>query len=301
MNPADRLALGTVQLGMDYGVANRGGRPGKAEARAILDAAWRAGVSRFDTAPGYGDSESLLGDWSAAAGVRPRFLTKLPALPASAASAPAIAAYFAACADRSLRALRAERLWGLLLHEPEDWRRRPDEVSEALAHLRADGVAEHVGASLYLPEQAEALGADPRLDLFQVPLNPFDLRFAGALPGRQVLARSCFLQGLFFLDPAEAAAKVPGADLPVARLRAAAAARGISVRRLALGFALAQADVAAVVIGVDSAAQLAGNLEAAAEGPLDAALAAELREAFAHLPPSLIDPSRWPRAEARAP
>ena len=56
-----RLALGTVEFGMDYGVAASSGRPSFDDIAAILDAAEDAGVEFLDTAPSYGDAEILLG------------------------------------------------------------------------------------------------------------------------------------------------------------------------------------------------------------------------------------------------
>ena len=47
----DKLVLGTVQFGMDYGIANRSGQVSKEESDAILRLAWERGIRRFDTAP----------------------------------------------------------------------------------------------------------------------------------------------------------------------------------------------------------------------------------------------------------
>src|SRR4051812_7806276 len=74
----NRLALGTVQFGSRYGIANRSGQTTRDEAAAILAAAYAAGIRTLDTAIAYGDSERLLGeigvaDW--------RVVSKLPALP----------------------------------------------------------------------------------------------------------------------------------------------------------------------------------------------------------------------------
>ena len=41
---ANRLVLGTAQLGMPYGIANRSGQPDASQARAIVEAAWEAGI-----------------------------------------------------------------------------------------------------------------------------------------------------------------------------------------------------------------------------------------------------------------
>ena len=57
------LALGTVELGMDYGLRVPGahGRPAAADAVRIIHAALDRGVNLIDTAPIYGAAEALLG------------------------------------------------------------------------------------------------------------------------------------------------------------------------------------------------------------------------------------------------
>src|SRR5438552_4624627 len=57
----NRLALGTAQLGMQYGVANRTGQPDLEVATRIVSTARQAGIRYFDTAQAYGKSETVLG------------------------------------------------------------------------------------------------------------------------------------------------------------------------------------------------------------------------------------------------
>ena len=74
-----RLGLGTVQFGLDYGVSNRAGRPDESEVAAILARAIEAGIGYLDTAPAYGDAESLIGRLLPA-GHGLRIVTKLPSI-----------------------------------------------------------------------------------------------------------------------------------------------------------------------------------------------------------------------------
>ena len=62
MNISKKMVLGTAQFGMDYGIANLMGKPTRKDVLSILALAWEKGVRRFDTAPGYGNSEHLLGE-----------------------------------------------------------------------------------------------------------------------------------------------------------------------------------------------------------------------------------------------
>ena len=54
------LTLGTVQLGLAYGVNNYRGMPSFEESSAILDTALSEGIISFDTAQAYGESETVL-------------------------------------------------------------------------------------------------------------------------------------------------------------------------------------------------------------------------------------------------
>ena len=58
-----RFMLGTVQLGLNYGMANTTGKPSEEKAREILNAAYESGVTVLDTAAAYGTSEEVVGNY----------------------------------------------------------------------------------------------------------------------------------------------------------------------------------------------------------------------------------------------
>ena len=72
------LSLGTVQLGLSYGINNADGKPSQETANAILDAALAGGINTLDTAGAYGDSEVVIGNWlkTIAPEKRPFIVTK---------------------------------------------------------------------------------------------------------------------------------------------------------------------------------------------------------------------------------
>ena len=73
-----KLALGTVQFGLDYGVSNISGQVGVSEVRSVLQEARRHSIDTLDTAAVYGNSESVLGE----IGVDQfNIITKLPPIP----------------------------------------------------------------------------------------------------------------------------------------------------------------------------------------------------------------------------
>ncbi|MDX7819592.1 aldo/keto reductase, partial [Aeromonas caviae] len=56
-----RLALGTVQFGLDYGISNHDGKVNDEELDAIIALARQAGIDTLDTAQAYGNAEQRLG------------------------------------------------------------------------------------------------------------------------------------------------------------------------------------------------------------------------------------------------
>jgi len=57
----NKLALGTVQFGLDYGVTNSAGKVQIREVASILEYAKEKNINVLDTAASYGNSEEVLG------------------------------------------------------------------------------------------------------------------------------------------------------------------------------------------------------------------------------------------------
>jgi aryl-alcohol dehydrogenase-like predicted oxidoreductase len=283
-----RLALGTAQFGLAYGLNNQAGQPTPTTVAKVLASAQTAGLTLLDTAAAYGDSEARLGEL-AGENLDFELITKVPA------GSPAEVAKHIAT---SLARLRRPRVYGLLFHafgplqaEPAAW--------QALQAARAAGQVARIGVSLYHPHEAEWLLAEGwDIDLVQVPYNVLDQRFAAVLPrlaarGVEVHVRSAFLQGLLLREPTA----LPDFFLPLApkltQLRALVAAADVPLPAALLLFAAYAPGVARAVVGVDSVANLHENLAAAAY--LNAA--EKLRPALTELAEptdTFILPYAWP-------
>lgn len=281
---------------MAYGIANRTGKPGPDESRAIVRTALEGGITAFDTAPAYGDSESVLGALLGEAAARVVVVSKIPALEGPRDGA-AIAARIRAGVAASISNLGLSRLPVLLFHRFADVLENDGVALKEAGRLKDDGLVFMVGASVYTPGEAEACLAIPELEAIQVPFNLADgrlpardfFRRAAAL-GRTVFCRSVFLQGLFLMDetPAHLAAFAPFRG----RLDAVRTRAGLSWPDFALRYALSFEGLSSVIVGVETAPQLRENLAAAGRGPLPAALRDEI-VALGPAPESVIDPRRW--------
>lgn len=196
-----KLALGTVQFGLDYGVANSDGQVSLAEVSKILAFASSIDLHTIDTAIAYGDSETVLGknDLSAY-----NVITKLPEIPIDINS---IDNWIKDEVRSSLTRLRLKSVDGLLLHRSRQILGKfGDVVYNSLLDLKASGLVKKIGVSVYSPDEIKAVIKFRDIDIVQVPMSIFDKRFerSGLLSelkfkGIEVHARSVFLQGLLLM------------------------------------------------------------------------------------------------------
>ncbi|SFP77780.1 aldo/keto reductase [Hymenobacter arizonensis] len=287
-----RLALGTAQFGLAYGINNTAGRPDEVTVAAILQHAHAAGINLLDTAAAYGDSESRLGSWLGAPGREPaafQVVTKLMAGPAVQVRQQL---------QESQERFGQTHLYGVLFHQFAAFRQHPD-AWLALQEARAAGTVQRIGLSLYHPEEAEWLLAElPDVDLVQVPFNVLDQRFRPLLPelqrrGVEVHVRSAFLQGLLLREPATLPPFFATLTDKITRLHAMAAEAGVPTASLLLLFAAFAPGVSRVVIGVDTPANLRDNLAAASHVGQAEALRSELL-LLAEKTTDYILPYTWP-------
>lgn len=287
--PSSRLALGTVQFGQHYGVANRGLRVDRAEAAGILADALASGMDTLDTAVGYGDSEQRLGEIGVK---RWHVISKLPAVPDRCTD---VVAWVQDVVAGSLQHLGIERLRGMLLHRPAELvGARGAELWGALEVLKAQKRVEKIGVSVYDPEELDALAPCARFDIVQAPFSIVDRRLSSSgwltrlhQAGTEVHVRSVFLQGLLLMDPR---------DRPVAFDRWRSLwdtwerwldAQSLTALQACVGFALSLPEINRVIVGVDSGQQLRQIVSCEATPGL------KPPPELASDDPLLINPSRW--------
>jgi len=293
-----RLVLGTVALGLPYGLPGAGGEPPagveEATAVAIIRAARTGGIATFDTAPAYGEAERRLG-LALAADPAPALWTKLdPRLQ----TGPGLAAGLAASLATSLQRLGRERVELLQWH---NWRAAlgtDGDFVRAWQALRGDARVGRLGASTYGVADALAAVTSGLFAVVQVEWNLLNQqvleRVAGEARARGVAlaVRSVFLQGV--LTPRGAQLPPRLAALLPARERAERAARerGIGLADLALRAALGHPAVDHVLVGVDAASQLEVILGSAGGAPIDPTRGDDLRQ-LDLAGAAIADPRTW--------
>ena len=198
-----KLALGSAQFGLDYGISNTHGQVEISEVENILQIAKKNGINTIDTAVVYGNSESILGK----AGVdKFDIVTKLPPIPIEVND---IDLWVNNHITSSLKKMRINSVSGLLLHKSSDLFETPNRLLlDSLYKLKKDSIVKKIGVSIYNPDELDALEEhDIKFDIVQAPFNILDRRLETSgwlnklnLAGIELHTRSIFLQGLLLQD-----------------------------------------------------------------------------------------------------
>jgi len=248
-----KLALGTVQFGLDYGITNHGGQVVIDEVKDILDYAKINNIDTLDTAARYGNSEQILGE----VGVNNyRIITK--STPLKNGVDGVIKGFY-----QSLDNLNIGQVDGLLIHNIDDVKdRRFGDLFHKLNELKEEGLINKIGFSTYTPDQVDFLLENFDFDLIQVPFNVFDTRLieGGQLQALkkkniEIHARSIFLQGIL-LDFDNLSSYFSRWKKQFDKYQGTVEKSGLSLLEYALNFTLNVREIDKILVGVNSTDQL---------------------------------------------
>lgn len=278
MSLINKIGIGTVQFGLNYGISNKSGQTSIAEVEKILDRAFEVGIRVIDTARMYGESEAVLGENKVARGFK------------------IVSKFMPSTVNRSIREqlqtscnfLRTASLYAYLAHRPlallednNDW--------QELISLRGEGKIEKIGFSLNFPHELEQLMQHGHLpDIIQVPYNYFDNRFEPLMielkkQNCEIHSRSAFLQGLFFADVNELNTSFDEAKERISVLQQTFKKELSSVL---LKYVLSKSFIDCVIIGIENVVQLNQNIM----GIDDVALIERNIQDFSE---NILVPSNW--------
>lgn len=254
-SPLSKLILGTVQFGLEYGINNQNGKLSSSEVFQILKFSQEKNIKTLDCASHYGNASELIGEFHK---TETRFDCYSKIVLETENNERALI-------ENELERLSCTSLEGIYLHRFTDlekcnW--------QTIASCKADGLIKKFGVSIYSLKEFKNVLNNPQIDLIQTPYNILDcsdekgklIHEANKL-GKSVIARSIFLQGLFFKE----ITKFPKALRPLAPLvshiNKFLEKEKISSEVLYLGHALLNSHLGGVIFGVDSLSHLIHDLE----------------------------------------
>jgi aryl-alcohol dehydrogenase-like predicted oxidoreductase len=298
------MTLGTVQLGMEYGISNSTGKPDRKESFSILDKAMEGGVNSFDTALAYGDSEAVLGDYFSRRALENKdytITTKFAFKDKKSLSEKEIEAQVNEFVNKSLLQLKQDKLQIVMLHHYEDLEHYGTKLVDVMKKIKSRGLTDKIGVSVHNPYTIKDVIGYGAFDAIQAPMNILDTRIpeSGVLKELKkeemiVFIRSVFLQGLIFKD--ESSALPPNIECArpyLSKLRDIAERENIGIAELAMAYVRDLPGVTSLVVGCETKSQVEQNIVCINTPSLSQETVREIQEAFADVPEAVINPMKW--------
>ena len=291
-----RLGLGTVELGLDYGINEPGnfGKPDEEHSIYLLHKASDAGINLFDTAPSYGCSEELLGK---------AFADRDDCVIATKVNIPPenvdMGKFIGVSLAQSRQKLCRKCLDIVQVHNATSDTFLHSDIFKVLLEEKDAGNIRLIGASVYDPENALAAIDSGMIDVLQIAYNVLDQRMDEVVLGGAksagigVLSRSVYLKGVL----TERAEHLPEHCTPL-RESAESVTKRLHLTSwgdlsgFALRFALSNTCINSTLVGVRSETELDFALDVLNNGELssdelDIAYQCRIDDEF------WLNPSNW--------
>jgi aryl-alcohol dehydrogenase-like predicted oxidoreductase len=255
---SSKFILGTVQFGLNYGINNKEGKASEEEVNNILLLASKSGIRILDTAYSYGNAMEQIGDFHKSSDhlfeVNTKF--KIEKENVTTISEQLL---------ESLTCLAISSVDTYFYHSFEDYINNPGILAE-LNQLRKKKYFKKIGVSIYNNDEMLNCINNDAIDVIQLPFNLFDnhnqrgeLIREAKKNNKEIHIRSVFLQGLFFMNPANLSLNLTPLAPYLAEIQKIAMELDISIAELALAYVKKEPYIDRIIIGVDSAKQLENN------------------------------------------
>ena len=294
------ISLGTVELGMDYGIPAQGAhrRPSKVDAARLLNRALDLGINLIDTAQAYGESEAIIG--RALKSRRGQYLlaTKIGSLSWEGYSGAELRKRVEASIIESLRALQTDIIDLLYIHNATPELIQRGEIVEIMERARQVGYARFVGTTTYGEAAPLAVLEDGHFDCIQIAYNLLDQQFEErVLPLAKekdigVVIRSVLLKGALTYRYAHLPEELRELREAVDAVKSLCIAQSSNLPELAYRFVLGNPVVSTALVGTSRVHELQEIVSFAGCTALPAELLNDIREIV--VSPDQLNPGTWP-------
>jgi aryl-alcohol dehydrogenase-like predicted oxidoreductase len=293
-----KLALGTVQFGLSYGISNAHGKPTRDEIESILENAKQNGVELLDTASQYGDSEQAIG--ASNKGRHFKVVTKTPSFESCKSGAEASKLLEHKLLN-SLENLNSKQIYGLLFHDPKVLS-GPFcvELVRKVTELKESGVVQKIGVSIYDEADIEAVLKLFIPDIIQLPINIIDQRLlkSGMLKelkkrGVEIHARSLFLQGALLMEAGALPPTFDSARPHFSKIFKRAQESDLTMLEICLGFVDEIDEINYFLVGVNKLHELQEIINALSKSTKQRTEILKIAHDAQWFDEKILNPARW--------
>ena len=295
------LSMGTVSLGMDYGIRTpeKIGHPSESESIQLLRAAADCGINFYDTAPVYGLSETVLG--KALLGQTACYIATKLSLSLLEDTDQAVRRSEQNIIDsinNSLKYLQRDVLDLIQVHNATVAIFEDSVTLRALERMKHQGLVNYIGASIYDEKDALAAIDSGIVDVLQIPFSILDQRLAAnVLPAAEsanvgIIARSVLLQGVLSPKARYLPDHLISLKEAASRIRTEYDISWEELSQFAIRFCLSISGIHSVLLGIENMSELNIAMAAVKASTLPSADMSTASD-FQISDSSLLNPSNW--------
>jgi len=294
------ISLGTVELGMDYGIPVQEDhlQPSEADAARTLNCALDLGVNLIDTARAYGESEAIIG--RALKSRRNEYIlaTKISSSNWEGYTGVELHEQVEASIAESLRKLQTDTIDLLYIHNATPELIERGELIEIMQRAQEAGYARFIGTTTYGEAAPLAVLEDARFDCVQVAYNLLDRQLEERVLSLAkandigVVIRSVLLKGALTYRYTHLPEELRELRTVVDKVNSLRGAQANSLPELAYRFVLAHPAVSTALVGTGRVHELEEIVSLVGRGVLSPGLLSDIREIT--VSPDQLNPGTWP-------
>ncbi|MBT7296395.1 aldo/keto reductase [Candidatus Woesearchaeota archaeon] len=296
-----KFILGTAQLTQNYGIANISEDHSDNKSKNILENSLNYGIKIWDTSPEYGQSEKIIGSFIKKYNPKVDISTKLPSIVKKHGNnlkPIELEKIVLRRIEKSLKNLNKESIDLYYIHDENDLITYGDDLNYFLLKSFDQGKINKIGISVYNIDLLLLFNKEQMINTVQIPINIFNRKYVEAIKilskkKINILARSVFLQGLFFLDPKFSNDKVPMSSTYLLKLLDLKRKYNLSTADIAFGYVNSFNHLSGIILGVDNNDQLKFNVGLFNAKKLKSEIINEINHEFYNIPLELVDPRKW--------
>jgi len=259
-----KLCLGTVQFGLDYGVANSNGEVLQKDVDSILNYVILKNINCFDTGSMYGNSEEKIGNFFKDNSIKDfKIISKIKSNFFKIEQEKALVNI-----KKSLNYLSVSTLFALLLHNIEAIKNWNSKNTELINILKSENKIKYFGVSIYTDEEFNLALENKSVDVIQIPFNLLDQRAVknkwlkkAKEKNKLIFIRSIYLQGLLLMDLDSIPEHLNSAKIYLQNIENIALKLNITRNELALSYVDQMADNGVLLFGCDDLKQAKQNIK----------------------------------------
>lgn len=294
------ISLGTVELGMDYGIPVQGEQrqPSEGDAARLLNCALDLGVNLIDTAQAYGESEAIIGRALKSRRNEYNLATKISSVSWEGYNGKKLRRQVEKAITESLQVLQTDIIDLLYIHNATPELIQRGEIVEIMQRSQQAGYARFIGATTYGETAPLAALKDGHFDCVQVAYNLLDRQFEErVLPlakekGVGVIIRSVLLKGALTHRYAHLPEVLRELRTTVNEVNSLCRAQNSSLPELAYRFVLAHPAVSTALVGTSRVHELQEIVSFAGHGAPPSELINDIRKLVVN--PDQLNPGNWP-------